>query len=325
MGDMEYNSLLRLKEALEGAQKNTNRMLTRLEKFENRLSDLDEKMRPIQVTTGRYLKAKNNIAETLQEVGKTYEYFRVANDVRETITRGYVANNQKEFLEAFKKLSQARIFFQEHKEIKSAQSVLSSIESLLQTATSICSQEFEKLLQQSGKSVDCVAPNYYEPVNPFSPEIIEDIKTLCDTFELSKYNAYYSQFQASRIQRVRGDLKELETSQGALWNSLQGEDPYQRNNLPFPGMISLIASLLRSEYQLWTSLLPMNEESMPVFISICDAAIGELQRLFAPLLSDKASKSLPGSTQVIRQSKMLLVRLDLFDAFSLRYDELRYD
>lgn len=136
MGDAEYNSLLRLKEALEGAQKNTNRMLSRLEKFETRLSDIDEKMKPIQVTTGRYMKAKNNITETLQEVGKTYDYFRVANDVRETITRGYVANNQKEFLEAFKKLSQAKIFFQEHKEIKSAQSVLSSLESLLQVSYS---------------------------------------------------------------------------------------------------------------------------------------------------------------------------------------------
>ncbi len=111
------------------------------------------------------------------------------------------------------------------------------------------------------------------------------------------------QYQQSRVQRVRNDLKELETSQGALWNSLQGEDPYQRNNLPFPETIALTAALLRSEYQLWTSLLPMNEESMAVFISICDAAVAELQRLFAPLLSDKASKSLPGSTQVIRQVK----------------------
>lgn len=196
MAELEYNSLLRLKDALEGAQKNTNRMLSRLEKFENRLGDLDEKMRPIQVTTGRYLKAKNNISETLFEVGKTYDYFRVANDVRETITRGYVANNQKEFLEAFKKLSQAKIFFQEHKEIKSAQSVLSSIESLLQSATIACSQEFEKLLQQSGKSVECLAPNHFEPVNPFSPEIAKDMKMLCDTF--GNVFLVYFPFQTNR-------------------------------------------------------------------------------------------------------------------------------
>lgn len=134
MGDMDINSLLRLKEALEGAQKNTNRMMGRLEKFENRLSNLEEQMRPIQVTTARYSRAKDNISTTLQEVGKTYEYFRVANDVRETITRGYTSSNQKEFLEAFKKLSQAKLFFLEHREIKSASSVLSNIESLLQVS-----------------------------------------------------------------------------------------------------------------------------------------------------------------------------------------------
>jgi hypothetical protein len=177
-------------------------------------------------------------------------------------------------------------------------------------------------LSQSGKSVDKLANTHYDQAPPFPTDIAKDIKTLCEAFgnisssslspltanrllfcfpDSSKYIGYYSQYQTSRIQRIRGDLKELETSQGALWNSLQGEDPYQRNNLPFTEMIALAAALLRGEYQLWTSLLPMNEESMSVFISICDALVAELQRLFSPLLSDKATKSLPGSTQVIRQ------------------------
>lgn len=181
-------------------------------------------------------------------------------------------------------------------------------------------------MQQSGKSVDKLANTHYDQAPPFPADVAKDIKTLCEAFgntssspqspphrpsqliassfcllDSSKYIGYYSQYQTSRIQRIRGDLKELETSQGALWNSLQGEDPYQRNNLPFTEMIALAAALLRGEYQLWTSLLPMNEESMSVFISICDALVAELQRLFSPLLSDKATKSLPGSTQVIRQ------------------------
>ena len=71
-GDMDLNPLIRLKEALEGAQKNTAKMLAKLEKFEYRLTDLDDKMRPIQATTNNYTKAKDNISLTLVEVGKTY-------------------------------------------------------------------------------------------------------------------------------------------------------------------------------------------------------------------------------------------------------------
>jgi predicted nuclease with TOPRIM domain len=131
MGDMDLNNLVRLKEALDGAQKNTKRMMNRLEKFENRLSDLDEKMRPIQVITARYTKAKENISQTITEIGKTYEYFRVANEVKETIHTGYSSHNSKEFLEAFLRLSSAKIFFTTHREIKSAHEVLSNIEHLL--------------------------------------------------------------------------------------------------------------------------------------------------------------------------------------------------
>lgn len=67
---MDINSLMRLKDALQGAQQNTSRMLKQLEQFENRLTILDDKMRPIQNTTSHYTKAKENIALTLLEVGE---------------------------------------------------------------------------------------------------------------------------------------------------------------------------------------------------------------------------------------------------------------
>lgn len=130
--DMDLNPLIRLKEALEGAQKNTSKMLAKLEKFEHRLTDLDDKMRPIQTTTKHYTRAKENINLTLLEVGKTYEYFRVASDVKETI--GVGLNNKahhKEFFKSLERLSNAKIYFESHKEIKSSLTVLTTIDLLL--------------------------------------------------------------------------------------------------------------------------------------------------------------------------------------------------
>jgi len=50
--------------------------------------------------------------------------------------------------------------------------------------------------------------------------------------------------------------------------------------------------LLRSELQLWGSTLPSNEESLHVFVAICEALIAELQRVLSPILSEeKISKN----------------------------------
>ena len=135
---MDLNPLMRLKDALEGAQKNTSKMLSRLERFENRLTDLDEKMRPIQTTTKHYTKAKENISLTLVEVGKTYEYFRIANEVKEVVNAGLTSETQDDFFEALSRLSSAKHFFESHTEIKSSATVLATINSLLEVGLINC-------------------------------------------------------------------------------------------------------------------------------------------------------------------------------------------
>jgi hypothetical protein len=130
-GALDLNPLMRLKDALEGAQKNTAKMLYKLERFEKRLTDLDEKMRPIQNTTKHYTKAKENISLTLEEVGKTYEYFRIANEVKDVVNGGLTKSTQADFFVALSRLSNAKHFFETHQEIKSSASVLVTLDGLL--------------------------------------------------------------------------------------------------------------------------------------------------------------------------------------------------
>jgi hypothetical protein len=131
MEKVDINPLITLKDAIEGAKKNTDRMIQKLNQFENRLSVLDQNMNDIQQTTSRYIKSKDNITLTLREVEKTYEYFRVANEVKEIISNGLTVLNQKDYLEAFMKLSMAKSFFETHREIKSSSTVLINIEGLI--------------------------------------------------------------------------------------------------------------------------------------------------------------------------------------------------
>lgn len=152
---MEFTALLTLKDSLEGAKKNTDRMIYKLNQFETRLSVLDQNMSEIQESTEKYIKAKESISLTLLEMEKTYEYFRVANEVKEIITeQGFTVTNQKEYLNALMKLSLAKQFFETHREIKSSTSVLLNIENLLAKANEACENEFEKCLNSAMKSVE---------------------------------------------------------------------------------------------------------------------------------------------------------------------------
>jgi hypothetical protein len=130
--DAPNATLTALADSLEQAQRNTSRMLGKLRRFEDRLNLIDQRMRPIQITTEKYWAAKENIALTLVEVEKTYEYFRIAAETRAVVSGGLsLANNQTEFFDALSKLTLAKKFFETHREIKSSGSVLINIEQLL--------------------------------------------------------------------------------------------------------------------------------------------------------------------------------------------------
>lgn len=153
--------------------------------------------------------------------------------------------------------------------------------------------------------------------HPFSATTTKDLKTLCDAFgtflspllttysiqllESSKHTKHYKIYQSSRIQKLKSELKELEASNANQWHSIYTEDPYQRGTYPFHDFYFLSYWLIRSEYQLWGSTLPTNEESLAAYIAICEAALSEIVRVLTPLLTDEAMKGKQGVNSVIRQ------------------------
>eukprot|EP01040_Poterioochromonas_malhamensis_P008354 gene8354-9038_t len=319
---MDLTALMTLKDALEGATKNTDRMIYKLNQFETRLSILDQNMSEIQSSTEIYIKAKENISLTLTEMDKTYDYFRVANEVKEIISQDLTTSNQKEYLNAFIKLSQAKNFFETHREIKSSSSVLINIGELITQATAACENEFDRLLATAGKGVEFVE-DQCQVVHPFSAVVTKELKALIEAFESCKYTKHYKKYENSRITKFKNELKELESTNPQHWHSIFTEDPYQKGIFPFHDFYFLAYWLIRSEYQLWGSTLPTNEESLQTFINICEASLAEIIRVLTPLLTDEAMKGKSGANSVIRQSKHLLVRLDVLDIFVQKYEEYR--
>lgn len=109
-----------------------SKILSKLERFEDRLAIVDTKMRPIQDTTNTYSRAKSNIKDTITEVEKTYEFFRIANEVDAIISHGYGEFPHLQFFDAIVRLNNAKRFFENNRrEIKSSNTALVHIENLL--------------------------------------------------------------------------------------------------------------------------------------------------------------------------------------------------
>jgi len=317
---LDLNPLMRLKDALEGAQMNTSKMLHRLERFEKRLSELDDKMRPIQNTTKHYTKAKENISLTLVEVGKTYEYFRIANEVKEVVHGGLTSETQEKYFEALTRLSSAKHFFDTHQDIKSSDTALANIEELLAVAVAGCISEFERMLTVSGKSI-ALTDGQYSIINPLTPDVARDIKAICTLFESNNNHTHFEVYQSTRIAKLKSELRAQEQEYSAQWTAAQQDGPYEKGTHPFKEFFLLSYWLLRSELQLWGNTLPSNVDSLHVFVSICEAIIGELSRVLTPLLVDDRSRYY--ANPVVKRSKLLLVRLDILDTFNDLYEEFR--
>lgn len=157
----DLDSLIRLKDALESAQSNTSKMLSKLNTFDQRLEDLDTKLQPLQSTTSNYIKAKENISLTLIEVGKTYEYFKVTNEVKDIINGGLNDNNYEDYLISFSKIHNAKNFFTNNNDIKSAQTVLHTLEGLYKVDSIINSNSLFRIVYHVSIIIDSKQLRYF--------------------------------------------------------------------------------------------------------------------------------------------------------------------
>lgn len=116
---------------------------------------------------------------------------------------------------------------------------------------------------------------------------------------------------------------------------------YTHNSHPFIVYYQYCYHLVRAEYQLFmTTFTNLSDNSvMGSYCNICEYVVNEIVRILANILSDDGLNKLVNGTgsntntsagskavisnNVIRQSKLLLVRLDTLQIFNTLYEEFR--
>lgn len=97
---------------------------------------------------------------------------------------------------------------------------------------------------------------------------------------------------------------------------------YHKGIQPFKEYCQLANELLRGELQLWGNTLPTSEESLLVFVSICDAIIMEFLTLLSPILSKDTSKKSP-ENRILKHSQSFLIKMEMLDILMDKFDDIR--
>ncbi len=317
----------RLRKALKEGRANTELMIRKLQSFEDQLNDIETDLRPLQNGTQKYTVAKENISKTLLECGKTYEYFRIASEVKPIANAPFSQEKAREIYEALERLSKAKAFFEKHREMRSSSSMLNGVDTMLTALENKCVDQIVSILGVAGSAV-ISRPAEKGEITQYSSSIplpdsslreIQGISTVMDSLGLLTHIQRCGEL---RQKQVKIDVKTQEDGLKGSWKKLQSEDfPYIiRNNSPLHLFLGYASELLRGELQLWSGLFATSVTSMNTFLHVCHIVIDSLNAQIQPFLGSAVYTTRGGS--LVHKNNIFLIRLDMLDAFMLYYHSL---
>jgi len=175
----------KLRKALQEGRANTELMIEKLQAFEGQLDGIESDLRPLQDGTQKYTVAKENISKTLLECGKTYEYFRIANEVKPIANAAYSREKSKDIYDALERLSKAKTFFEKHREMRSSTGMLNGVDSMMVMLEDKCVHEVVKHMAKVGSTVVTKTggkgePDHYTIINPVPEAVQRDIQGITE-------------------------------------------------------------------------------------------------------------------------------------------------
>jgi len=329
------SSLRQLQGYFAKARENTELMQSKLVAFEGKLAELGTRIRPLQESTTSFSKAQQNISKTLSAISKTYDFYKIAEDTKTVIKQGYASirgDSQREiaFWAALDHLTEARAFLLSHTaDMKSANSALTTVNTLLGMAVGELLRELERLFSPLGSCVALSSASEIVVSNPASkhPSNVKDAQIIIEGLERQQASwSHLELFKMLRVAQVKRDLGDYDAACVSPLLSLD-EVPYRAgDDATGPALrlaLDFCASVLHGEAALWGSVLAPSPQSLAAFDSLCEAVLAHVQRRLSPLLEPDAPppRTAPG---ILRQVNLLLSRLDALDAFVAAAEDLTH-
>jgi hypothetical protein len=331
------SSLRQLQGHFGKARVNTRLMQEKLTAFEERLADLGTRIRPLQESTMSFSKAQQNISKTLAAISKTFDFYKIAEDTKTAVKRGYCSirgDPQREILfwSSLDHLTEARAFLLSHTgDMKSANSALTTVNALLGMAVGELLRELERLLSPLGSCVALSSSSETLEVvvrNPALqyPSNVKDAQIIIEGLERQQASwSHLELFKMLRVTQVKRDLGDYDAASGPPLLPLD-DVPYRvGDDAVGPSLrlaLDFCADVLHGEAALWGSVLAPSPQGLAAFDSLCEAVLAHVQRRLSPLLETDAPPPYT-SPDSLRQVNLLLSRLDALSAFEAAAEDLR--
>jgi len=242
----------KLRKALQEGRANTELMIKKLQAFEEQLDGIESDLRPLQDGTQKYTIAKENISKTLLECGKTYEYFRIASEVKPIANAVYSRDKAKDIYDALERLSKAKTFFEKHREMRSSSGMLNGVGSMMATLEDKCVDEIIRQMVKVGSTVVTRSggpgeADHYTITNPLSESALREIQGIAAVLDGLGLVKHVEQCGELRLKQAHSEMKVHEESRKSCWRKLLSEDfPFIiRNNNPLQVCICMRIEILR--------------------------------------------------------------------------------
>jgi len=316
----------KLRKALQEGRANTELMIKKLQAFEEQLDGIESDLRPLQDGTQKYTVAKENISKTLLECGKTYEYFRIASEVKPIANAIYSREKAKDIYDALERLSKAKAFFEKHREMRSSAGMLNGVDSMMTTLEDKCVHEVVRQMVKLGSTV-VTRPggagelDHYTVTNPLSESALRDLQGITEVLDGLGLVKHIEQCGELRLKQVHLEMKAQEESRSKCWKKLLDEDfPFLiRNNTPLQQYLAYASEALRGEMQLWGVLFATSPASVRIFLDTCHAVIDEIKGRIYPFMEDSIYNI---QSKQVHKNNVFLIRLDMLDSFMTYYHSM---
>lgn len=190
----------RTQDNIKRCDDNTREMLSILDGFNRKISDLEVVMVPIHEETTHLTMAQRNIDSTALEVDQLIQQHGIAMESDVAVSERRIAADYTGYLEWVTHLNVAAAYWSRNVTLKHADRVLKRVKEMLKRAVGECTQEFERLVSTYTRPIDIPKLGWPLPANfeLMPAALVGRLSRIAQAVDMSGQSSFLDVFQVHR-------------------------------------------------------------------------------------------------------------------------------
>lgn len=208
----DVDQLRAINTQLQQCASTTKAMVSSLREFDEKLTDLESLVRPVQEQTLELKHAHTNISQTMDTMEKAFEHFRTATTAAPVLRGdGLQSNSYHDYLTEIDRVKASLEFFRQPvpSSFASAAEATLDLERLYVDATKACEVEYTRIVRQESEWAFDLSCDIPDTLTTFRHEAILSLQSLCPRLPRGDITAagYLETYVSVRSELILNSLK----------------------------------------------------------------------------------------------------------------------